>query len=52
MDRGIKPIENGTISGQKLKDGSWEIEIDITWKGRLTGKTYRLQLTETYLLVN
>ncbi len=52
QDVGIHPITKGIIKGQKNKNGSWTVQMDVTIKGRVTGKEYRFEFENNYNLVN
>lgn len=47
-DEGISIIKKGSISGEKQKDGSWLVRIDVVAFGRKTQRKYQLKRTEVY----
>gem|GEM_PF-507139 len=49
QDRGIMRIETGSIKGVKRKKDEWDVELDLSIKGYLTGYIYRYKRTSTYM---
>ena len=48
IDRGVHPIEKGTISGEQMKDGNWKVNLDVEVKGGKSGKMYRFKFEEIF----
>jgi len=44
QDKGIQPLNRGTIKGKKDKNGIWNVEIDAYATGRRSGGTYHLEV--------
>jgi len=49
QDRGVQPIRKGYIRGERSTSGTWDVEIDVTFPGRLTGKDYHIAVTGDYI---
>ncbi|MEQ9186625.1 MAG: hypothetical protein RLP15_02755 [Cryomorphaceae bacterium] len=48
QDKGIHPLKEGVIKGQRISQGLWRIEIDILVAGRNTTKVYHQEIRETF----
>lgn len=49
-DQGIMRLEEGEISGKRLDQNTWQVEVDVFVSGRKTGKRYHFQFTEKFKL--
>ncbi|UII25951.1 hypothetical protein LVD15_22020 [Fulvivirga maritima] len=43
LNRGLNPIESGTVKLKKLKNNIWQIEANVTAKGRDNGNELNLE---------
>lgn len=48
QDKGIHPLNDGVIKGQRISQALWRIELDIRVAGRNTTKVYHFNERETF----